>query len=58
MSKKKLGSIGLLLPTLEARIIDEQGNDSPESEAGEMALRGPTIMRYELEGGGFASVLT
>lgn len=47
MAKKKLGSIGQLLPTLEARIIDAEGADAPEFEAGEMALKGPTIMRYE-----------
>lgn len=59
MSKKKLGSIGLILPTLEARIIDAQGKDVPEFEAGEMALRGPTIMRYEYHQiPGFVSLLT
>ena len=47
MAKKKSGSIGRLLPTLEARIIDAEGADAPEFEAGEMALKGPTIMRYE-----------
>lgn len=46
MARAKLGSIGLLLPTLEARIIDGEGNDVTEFESGEMALRGPTIMRY------------
>jgi non-ribosomal peptide synthetase component E (peptide arylation enzyme) len=46
MARTKLGSIGRLLPTLEARIIDAEGNDVAESEPGEMALRGPTIMRY------------
>lgn len=49
MARAKLRSIGRLLPTLEARIIDAEGNDVAESEPGEMALRGPTIMRYVIQ---------
>ncbi|KAJ9120829.1 hypothetical protein QFC22_002763 [Naganishia vaughanmartiniae] len=45
MAKAKIGSIGLLLPTLEARLVDVAGNDVRSDEAGEMVLRGPTIMR-------------
>jgi long-subunit acyl-CoA synthetase (AMP-forming) len=45
----KVGSIGLLLPNLEARIlVDGDGNgdiDAGEGEAGELWLRGPTIMK-------------
>ncbi|KAJ9105311.1 hypothetical protein QFC21_001679 [Naganishia friedmannii] len=46
MAKAKIGSIGRLLPTLEARIVDSEGNDAVlPDEAGEMVLKGPTIMR-------------
>lgn len=56
MARLKLGSIGKLLPTLEARIIDAEGNDAAEYEAGEMVLRGPTIMRYVSSGNLLVSI--
>ena len=48
-SISKVGSIGLLLPNLEARLlVDGDGNgdiEAGEGEAGELWLRGPTIMK-------------
>jgi long-subunit acyl-CoA synthetase (AMP-forming) len=48
-SISKVGSIGLLLPNLEARLlIDGDGNgdiEAGEGEAGELWLRGPSIMK-------------
>ena len=48
-SISKVGSIGLLMPNLEARLlVDGDGNgdfDAGEGEAGELWLRGPTIMK-------------
>jgi long-subunit acyl-CoA synthetase (AMP-forming) len=45
----KIGSIGLLMPNLEARLlVDGDGNGDFEAgvgEAGELWLRGPTIMK-------------
>jgi acyl-CoA synthetase (AMP-forming)/AMP-acid ligase II len=45
----KIGSTGFLLPNLEARIlVDGDGNgdiEAGEGEAGELWLRGPTIMK-------------
>jgi 4-coumarate--CoA ligase len=45
----KVGSIGFLLPNLEARLlVDGDGNgdiDAAEGEAGELWLRGPNIMK-------------
>ena len=45
----KVGSIGLLMPNLEARLlVDGDGNgdiEAGEGEAGELWLRGPTIMK-------------
>jgi len=48
-SVRKVGSIGLLLPNLQARLlVDGDGNgdiEAGEGEAGELWLRGPTIMK-------------
>lgn len=41
----KVGSIGKLLPSLTARIVDANGHDVPQGEAGEMVLKGPTVMK-------------
>lgn len=38
------GSIGLPIPSTEVRICDDQGNDVPPGEAGEICIRGPQIM--------------
>ncbi|TDE86646.1 long-chain fatty acid--CoA ligase [Deinococcus sp. S9] len=39
------GSIGLPLPGVDARVIDEQGNPLPPGEIGELWVSGPNIMR-------------
>ena len=41
------GEAGRLLPNLQARLVDESGNDLPESEesVGELWIRGPNIMK-------------
>lgn len=41
------GAAGRLLPNLEARLVDEDGNDLPEGEdsVGELWIRGPTVMK-------------
>jgi len=41
------GAAGRLLPNLEARLVDENENDLPESEesVGELWIRGPTVMK-------------
>jgi len=42
-----MGSIGPLLPNLEARlVVDEDGLiDAKEGEPGELWIRGPTVMK-------------
>lgn len=43
-----MGSIGMLLPNLEARIVDTEGNgdtDVEEGQPGELWIRGPTVMK-------------
>jgi len=44
-ARRKLGSIGQLLPTLEARIVSPDGSEIAEGEAGELLLKGPTVMK-------------
>jgi fatty-acyl-CoA synthase len=39
------GSIGKPLPYTETRLIDEQGNEVPAGEVGELLLRGPHVSR-------------
>ena len=39
------GTIGLPLPNVEIKILDEQGQELPLGEAGEIAIKGPQVMR-------------
>lgn len=50
---RKMGSIGMLLPNLEARIVDVEGNgdtDVLEGQPGELWIRGPTVMKVRFYG--------
>ncbi len=40
----KIGSVGTLLPNVEVRIIDPEGEPLPTGEDGEIIIRGPNIM--------------
>ena len=40
----KQGSIGPLMPGIEARFIDSEGRDMPRGQAGELLLKGDNIM--------------
>jgi long-chain acyl-CoA synthetase len=40
----KLGTIGLPVPSTEVAIFDEQGNQLPQGEIGEICARGPQVM--------------
>ena len=44
----KAGSVGLLLPNMEARIVVDGVKDADEGEPGELWLRGPTIFKVPL----------
>ena len=40
---EKLGSAGLPLDNLEVRIVDDEGRELPEGQAGENQVRGPSV---------------
>jgi len=41
---RKLGSVGKVVPTVSARIVDDQMNDVPVGQVGEIVYRAPTLM--------------
>lgn len=41
----KLGTIGLPVPNTEVKVVDDEGNDLPEGEKGELCVRGPQVMK-------------
>jgi long-chain acyl-CoA synthetase len=44
VGERKPGSIGLPIPTVEIRILDEQGNAVADGTTGEVCVRGPSVM--------------
>ena len=40
---KFIGSVGKLLPNMEAKIVDDGGRELPEGEAGELWVKGPNV---------------
>lgn len=43
--KRKLGSVGRVVPDVEMRIVDDEGNDLARGEIGEICVRGPNVMK-------------
>ena len=43
--ERKPGSIGLPIDGVEMRVIDENGNEVPQGEVGEVAIRGHNVMK-------------
>lgn len=41
---RKVGSIGVTLPGLEQRVVDDQDRELPVGEVGELVVRGPNVM--------------
>ncbi|MGH3678033.1 MAG: fatty-acid--CoA ligase FadD5 [Mycobacterium sp.] len=41
---RKLGSVGKVIPTVTARVVDEDMNDVPIGQVGEIVYRAPTLM--------------
>ena len=46
--KTKPGSIGVPIPGFEARVVDNDDNDVPRGEVGELIVRGPGVMKEYL----------
>ena len=44
-AEAKMGSIGRAVPRVEVKIIDENNNEVPVGEAGEIITRGPHVMK-------------
>ena len=44
----RAGSVGYLVPNLEARIVGGDGIDVNLGEPGELWLRGPTVMKVSI----------
>jgi len=44
---QNVGSVGRLIPNMEARLVDDDGKDVPQggNSAGELWLRGPNVMK-------------
>src|SRR5699024_4217366 len=42
---RKLGSVGRVIPTIQARVVDEEMNDVVPGDVGEIVYRGPTLMK-------------
>lgn len=45
----RLGLVGIPIPGMEVRIVDEAGNEVPPGTAGEIIARGPTLMTGYLD---------
>ncbi|EFL87478.1 AMP-binding protein [Ahrensia sp. R2A130] len=45
LGKTRAGSIGIPVPSTELRCLNEEGKEVPQGEAGELAARGPQIMK-------------
>ncbi|KAF2663123.1 acetyl-CoA synthetase-like protein [Microthyrium microscopicum] len=43
--KSRMGSTGKLLPNLQAKYLDADGNELPVGETGELALKGPNVFK-------------
>jgi fatty-acyl-CoA synthase len=41
---RKLGSVGKVIPTVSARVVDDDMNDVPVGQVGEIVYRAPTLM--------------
>jgi long-chain acyl-CoA synthetase len=42
---ERLGTIGIPVPNTEVKVIDEEGNDLPNGEKGELCIKGPQVMK-------------
>jgi long-chain acyl-CoA synthetase len=43
--ERRLGSVGLPLPGVDAKVVDEEGKEVPLGEVGELIVKGPNVMK-------------
>ena len=43
--ERKIGSIGIPFPETDCQIVDENGNELPHKSVGELAIKGPQVMK-------------
>jgi len=43
--ERKVGSIGTPVKGVEMKVVDDDGNDVPQGEVGEIAIKGPNVMK-------------
>ncbi|WP_242688590.1 long-chain fatty acid--CoA ligase [Bacillus sp. Cs-700] len=43
--ERKIGSIGIPFPGTDCQIVDEDGNELPPKSVGELAIKGPQVMK-------------
>lgn len=44
-SDNRLGTVGIPVPGMEVKIIDDDGNEQPQGSPGELLAKGPTLMK-------------
>lgn len=42
--ERKAGSVGVCVPDVEVKIMDDEGNEAPLGDSGEICVRGPNVM--------------
>jgi len=42
--EKRVGSVGLPIPGVEVKVVNQEGKDLPANEVGELLVRGPNVM--------------
>jgi len=43
--KRKIGSVGVAVPDVQMKILDDQGQELPKGRIGEICVRGPNVMK-------------
>jgi long-chain acyl-CoA synthetase len=43
--ERKAGAIGIPIPGVEMKVVDDEGNDVPQGEVGEIVIRGHNVMK-------------
>ena len=49
--KRKPGSIGKVIPNVQMKIVDQDGNEMPVGEIGEIVVRGGNVLNHFLKNG-------